>query len=261
MTYISHTSGLEQPANPILDNVSDFWMRLKLITMADKARRIGERVIDGVPTVGFGFEISAREISADTNIAVGQVRGQIWVHRDDGVPLLIEIEFQNALGQKTHQETSNIRWNVPLDESLFDLSVPKDWNLSRTRIETAEYSGVGLAPGVTLEISQAGQEPLAAAGDVDRVVRAAQTTHPDSNISEVQITIDLKPDAAQRLHDYADAHPDKLIIVDFNGQINVAGRLVAANPTQMNLDLSLLGLPLAELEETYFTTSIERSEQ
>jgi len=37
----------------------------------------------------------------------------------------------------------------------------------------------------------------------------------------------------------------------------VVPNLYAADPTQLSFDLSLLDLPLAELEKRYFTTTIE----
>ena len=198
------------------------------------------------------------------------------VGREDGVPLLTELEFQNAQGQNVRIECSDIQWNVPLEESLFDLSVPVDWSLSRTRFESAEYVDTGLTPGVTLQVGPDGQEPLAAAGDVAGVVSAL--TYSDSNTpNTMRITIELKPEAAQRLHDYADTHPDKLIVLNFNGQLNVAvdldpdpqfvftnmtgqvaPELDTAHPNRLSFDLTLLGLSLPELEERYLTTTIER---
>ena len=157
-------------------------------------------------------------------------------------------------------EYSDIRWNVPLDESLFDLAVPEGWSLSRIRTESAEYANAGLAPGITLQIGPDGRAPLTETEDVARVVRGEQTTHPDSDIPpDVRITIELKPEAMQRLRDYARANPKELIIVDFNRQIKVVANLNEAGPSQLSFDLSLLDLPLAELEKRYFTTTIERN--
>jgi hypothetical protein len=100
--------------------------------------------------------------------------------------------------------------------------------------------------------------------DVARVIRGEQTTHPDSDIPpEVGITVELKPEAMQRLRDYANANPKELIILDFNGQIKVVPNLYpnpyGAGPSQLSFDLSLLDLPLAQLEARYFTTTIERN--
>ena len=92
------------------------------------------------------------------------------------------------------------------------------------------------------------------------VARGEQITHPDSDIPrDVRLTIELRPEAVQRLRDYARANPDELIVVDFNGQIKVVPNLYGAGPAQLGFDLSLLDLPLDELEERYFTTTIERN--
>ena len=63
----------------------------------------------------------------------------------------------------------------------------------------------------------------------------------------------------QRLRDYARANPDELLVVDFNRQIKVAANLKEADPSQLYFDLSLLDLPLANLEAIYFTTTIKRN--
>jgi hypothetical protein len=238
-----------------MDLASFNWELMKEIT-ADKTSRTGDRVINGIPAVGFEFEIP-NQVYVDPD---RQVRAQLWASGDDGTPLLIEVEYRDALGQNMRTEYSDFRWNVPLDEGLFDLAVPEGWSLSRTRTESAEYADSRLAPGVTLQIGPDGREPLAETEDVARVVRGEQITHPDSDIpSEVRITVQLKPEAIQRLRDYAHANPDELIVVDFNGEIRVVPNLYGAGPMQLSFDLSLLDFPLAELEERYFTTTIERN--
>ena len=259
LTQIFLTNDSEPPSRQLSDIASKNWELMKSIT-ADKTMRIGERVINGKPAVGFRYEAPAREILDSSDMA-GQVRWEIWVDRDDAVPLSVESEFQNARGLNARMEVWDIQWDGPLNESLFDLSVPEGWSLSRTRIETAEYADTGLAPGVSLQMGPDGQEPMAVAGDVAGVVLAVHTTQPDSNIpGKVQITMDLKSEAAHRLRDYADAHPDKIIVVDFNGEIKVAAKPDADNPKRLTFDLSLLRLSLSELEERYFTTAIERNE-
>ena len=185
---------------------------MKKIT-ADKTRPIGDRVINGISAVGFEFEIPDWAFSKLDR----KVRAQLWASGKDGTPLLIEVEYQDPQGQNMRAEYSDFRWNVPLDESLFDLAVPEGWSVSRIRTESAEYANAGLAPGVTLQIGPDGRAPLTETEDVARVVRGEQITHPDSDIPpDVRITIELKPEAMQRLRDYADANPNELIVVDFN---------------------------------------------
>jgi outer membrane lipoprotein-sorting protein len=249
------TDGPNPASQPDLDYVQFYWELIKKTT-ADKTRRIDNRIINEVPATGFEFEIPNREtVDPDR-----QVHARLWASEKDGTPLLIEIESRNPLGQNMRTEYSDIRWNAPLEESLFDLAIPEGWSLSRIRTESAEYAKAGLLPGVTLQIGPEGREPLADTQDVARVVRGDQTTHLDSDIpSDARITIELKPEAIQRLRDYARANPRDLIIVDFNRQIKVVPNLYGAGGAQLSFDLGLLDLTLAELEKRYFTTTIERN--
>jgi hypothetical protein len=229
---------------------------MKEIT-ADKTRSIGDRMINGMAAVGFEFDVPARWNLINV---MGKVQAQLWAGHSDGNVLLIELKCRNVLGQNVKVEFSDFQRNVPLDESLFDLAVPEGWSLNRIRTESAEYANAGLAPGITLQIGPDGRAPLTETEDVARVVRGEQTTHPDLDIPpDVRITIKLKPDAMQRLRDYARANPDELLVVDFNRQIKVAANLKEADPSQLYFDLSLLDLPLAQLESIYFTTTIERN--
>jgi hypothetical protein len=253
------TNGPKPPFLPPVDLASAIWELMKKIT-ADKTRPIGDRVINGISAVGFEFDIPDWAFSKLDR----KVRAQLWASGKDGTPLLIEGEYQDPQGQNMRTEISDFQWNVPLDESLFDFSVPEGWSLSRIRTESAEYANSRLAPGVTLQIGPDGRAPLTETEDVARVIRGEQTTHPDSDIPpEVGITVELKPEAMQRLRDYANANPKELIILDFNGQIKVVPNLYpnpyGAGPSQLSFDLSLLDLPLAQLEARYFTTTIERN--
>jgi outer membrane lipoprotein-sorting protein len=250
------TDGPKPLSQPRMDFASFNWELMKEIT-ADKTRPIGNRIINGMAAVGFEFDLPARW---HISIAVGKVQAQLWAGHSDGNVLLIELKFREAHGQNVQVEYSDFQWNVPLDESLFDLAVPEGWSLSRIRTESAEYANARLAPSVTLRIGPDGRAPLTETEDVARVVRGEQTTHPDSDIPpDMRITIELKPEAVQRLRDYARANPDELIIVDFNRQIKAAANLKEDNFSQLYFDLSLLDLPLANLEAIYFTTTIERN--
>ena len=238
-----------------IDLASFNWELMKEIT-SDQTRRIGDRVINGIRAVGFEFEIPDRLFGRQG----GQGRAQLWAAEDTGTPLLIEVEYRNPYGQITPTEFSDIRWNVPLEESLFDVAVPEGWGVSRTRTESAEYANARLAPGITLQIGPDGRAPLTETEDIIGVVRGEQITHPSSEIPRaVQITIKMRPEAMQRLRDYTRANPDKLIVVDFNRQIKVAANLKEDDPSLLYFDLSLLDLPLANLEAIYFTTTIERN--
>jgi hypothetical protein len=249
------TDGPKSPFLPPMDIPSAIWELMKKIT-TDKTKPIGNRIINGVSAVGFEFGIPDWAFSKLDRKAYAQ----LWASGKDGTPLLIEGEYHDPLGQNMHAEYSDFRWNVPLNENLFDHAAPEGWILSQVRTESAEYANARLAPGVTLQIGPDGREPLTETEDVVRVVRGQQITHPDSDIpSDMHITIELKPEAIQRLRDYARANPKELIILDFNRQIKVVANLKETNATQLSFSLNLLDLSLAELEKRYFTTTIERN--
>lgn len=179
------------------------------------------------------------------------------------MPLLIEVESKVGK-EKRRIEWSDIQWNVPLEESLFDLTVPAGWGLGRHLDDynnSVEYTGFCFNPSVTLEICPEGQEPLVTAGDVAGLVKTERTTYPfPKNTSRIGlITIELKPEAAKRLCEYAEAHPDKIIVVNFNGQIRVAAKLDAAHPTQLSFDITLIRITKINLEKNYITPDFERN--
>ena len=256
-TRIFRTNGRELHYAPAVDRAAVNWKLFNQIT-ADKTRRIGERMINGVSAVGFEFDVP-RQWYID---AFGKVRAQLWAGHDDGNVLFIEWNYRNALGQNVKTELSDIQWNAPLEANLFDLVVPDGWSIGRSETESAEYVNTGFVPGFILQIGPEGREPLVITGDVAGVVKGEQVTRPDTGIpSEVRITIQLKPEAVQRLRDYANANPDALIVADFNRQIKVVPSLTAADSSVLSFDLSVLDLSLAELEQRYFTTTIERNER
>jgi len=258
VTHIFRNNGKEIPSSQIINLASENWKLMERIT-ADQTKRIGNRSFKGLPAVGFEFEAPAREIVGYSGEPTGQAHGQLWVGRDDGVPLFAELKFRNTIGQNVRIETSDIKWNVPLEEGLFNISVPTGWNLNRTRIESAEYEDTRLVSGIIMQIGPDGREPLVTADDVAGVVGAEQTTDYDSNVPGMMITIELKPESAKRLYDYGEEHPDQIMVVNFNGQIKVATKMDVTHTTRLSFDISLLGLSLAELETRYFTTSIERN--
>jgi outer membrane lipoprotein-sorting protein len=234
------------------------WQWLKQITTVTKTKRIGKRVINGKPAMGFGFEVPIMD-----PIYKESTHGKIWVGHDDGVPLFLELEHDDYKGHMVRRiEWSEIRWNVPLEESLFDLTVPAGWSLERKRNnESIEYTGFGLKPDVTLEAGPEGHKPLTAAGNVASVVKADRNTgsEPYPFLTGL-ITIELTPEAAKRLRDYADAHPDETILVNLNGKIKAPAVLDAAHPTQLSFDISPIRLTENMLVKKYITPNIKRNQ-
>ena len=99
---------------------------------------------------------------------------------------------------------------------------------------------------------------MISAEDVVGIVEAKKISHIDSTTPYITIiTIELSQEAAQRLRDYADTHPDNFIRVNFNDQLNAALALKTNHPNRLVFDLMGLYLPLSEVEERYFTAFTE----
>lgn len=251
-TRIFRTAGPEYPPTLIVDVASEIWQIMKKLT-EDNTRFIGDRVINGTPAVGFSFEGTAREIIRSPDVT-GKAHGEIFVRPENGVPIYVEAESQTRFGQTTRLEARDIQWNVPLEESLFYLSVPAGWQLKRTWIEIAEYTGAKLAPGISMRVGLDGKEPLVDAADVAEVVRVEQTTFLKSDTpGYMNVTIQPKKEAYQRLYSQAKANPKMIIVVDFNGQSKSVTRLDENSPGQLVFDLNWLNISLSELENRYFT--------
>jgi hypothetical protein len=268
-TEISHAYG-QEPSNELLERVLpqgnfnfnyalEQWQQIKKIT-EDNTKRIGSKVINGKPAIGFSVEVPSQRLGLG-DLAPAIIPGKIWVGRDDGVPMLIELEHK--IGLSDHEGrfvTSDIQWNVPIDEKLFKQAAPVGWGLSRHMEDSIEYAGIGLSPSVTLEIGPEGQRSLVTAGDVAGLVKAERTANPDYNPGSTGIiTIELTPSAAKRLHDYAEAHPGKPVFVNFNSEIKVEAKMDIVHPAQLSFDISPLGLSMFRLEEIYTTAAIPKN--
>jgi outer membrane lipoprotein-sorting protein len=260
--------GRKPPFKQFMNTVSMSWKKIKEIT-EEKTRIIGDRVINGVPSVGFSLDgLPAETIYLPgyaTVIEATVTSGQLWVNRKDGTPMHAEIEAKidvsPIFGQKVHLEYTDIQWNIPLEESLFNINIPEGW-LNKRLIKTSDYKGNKLAPGVTLNsyAYASGQESIITAEDVVGIVQAAQISYIDSPTpNETIITIELSQEAAQRLHDYADTHPDNFIRVTFNDQLNAVLALDRSHPNRLTFDLMGLYCPLSEIEEKYFLIVPERN--
>ncbi len=256
-------NGREPHFSPFITTVSKSWEKMKEIT-EDKTRIVGEGEINGIPAVGFSFDIEDFYFPGSDLPEVEQTFGELWVNRKDGTPMLAEIEIKIGVNspytQKVHVEYTDIQWNIPLEESLFNLDAPEGWQLNKKQIETMDYEGNKLAPGITLNIYAPGQESMITAEDVVGIVQVLQTSYPNSDLpNTIKMTIELTHEAAQRLHDYADTHFGTLIGVNFDDELNTMLELDMNHPNRISFYLSRLSLSPSEIEERYFTASTERN--
>ena len=270
-TWIFNADDWHEPSfQPLINTVSKTWEKMKEIT-EDKTRIVGEGEINGIPAVGFSLDgLPAATISYPSpyNPALMELTeltvtfGELWVNRKDGTPMLAEVEFKIDFNstdeQKFRIEYTDIQWSIPLEESLFNLDAPEGWHLNKKQIETIDYKGKKLAPGITLNAYAPGQEWMITAEDVVGIIQIIQTSYPDSDLpNTIKMTIELSHEAAKQLHDYADTHYGTLIGVNFNDQLNTALELDTNHPNRLSFYLSRLSLSPSEIEERYFTASTE----
>lgn len=251
-TQIYRTIGPGNPPSLPMTLASDNWTIMNKLT-EDDTKFIGNRIINGIRASGFSFECPAREIIKPPDVK-GQAYGKIYVKSEDGVPIYCEVEYTTMLGEKTKWKISDMKWNEPLEKNLFNISVPEGWHLKHTSVETAEYTDTKLAPGISLHVGLDGMEPLITANDVIGVFKVEENTNPNTKIpGSMNITLKIKQSALQRLHKQEVAHPESIIVVDFNGQTKVPTMLDKIYPDRLTFDLSRMGYSISEIEKKYFT--------
>ncbi len=251
-THIFRTIGPKNPPSLTIDLASENWSIMKKLT-EDNTKFIGDRIINGIRVAGFSFRCPAKQIIRPS-IATGQAYGNIFVRSEDAVPIYCEVEYTTILGEKTKWEITDMKWNEPLEKSLFDLTVPEGWHLKRTQIETAEYANTNLAPGIKLHLVLDEKEPLITEDDVLRVIKAEQVINLVTKIpASTYVTLELKQAALQLLHKQEVAHPKSIIVMNFNRQTKVPVILNKNYPEHLTFELSQLGYSLSEIEKKYFT--------
>jgi hypothetical protein len=212
--------------------------------------------MDGLDVVG--FEIPAAEMFEDF-AAMNEATLRVWVERDTAVPLLVELEFRDAAGALTRTSLSRIEWDVPLEDDLFDLSVPPDWELRRTLREVVVYTATSLAPHVALRIGPEDGNEIVSEADVVAVRRGESVEQPGSaSAGFTTVTLELTGAAARRLASFETQFPDGVLLADFDGEAIVAPRSDHENIHLIELDLNRLGKTLAEIEDEYFTQRRDR---
>ena len=83
-----------------------------------EVERLGTKQIDGRTAVGFRFELKEKKDTTKT----------IWADQETGLPIKIE-EIQNGF----HIGYKDSRFNVELDDSLFDLEPPEGYTVEVKR--------------------------------------------------------------------------------------------------------------------------------
>ncbi len=257
----------EPPFQSILNKVSKSWEIIKKVS-EDETKIIGERVINGIPAVGFSFKnLPPKKIHFPDNTTVVQdtlFSYELWVNRNDGTPIMAKGEFEVKILpgdiRRSCAEYKDFHLNVPLDDKLFNMDVPEGWQIIKTQHMTIDYDGNKLAPDVTLKINTMDQKCKITDKDIAGIVQAVETSYSGSNKNDVKVTIELSPKAAENLYKNAKSSMDG-IVGDFNNQLRIVAKLNEDDPNLLTFDLSGLNLSLCEIEKRYFTETSHINEE
>jgi outer membrane lipoprotein-sorting protein len=228
--------------------VAELWQRSVGIT-AKTEYRLGAEELDGIPTLTYEAPGDELLTWSDPPVDVGTVK--LWVRQDTGRPIAYRVKSQEMADTFTDITASQLEWNLPLADKLFDLSVPADWQLKQVRREVFEPEAAKLASQVTLSIGPESSQPLVREYDfatVTRIERIEDLDH--GGPATTTLTLELQPEAAARLASYTAEHPNELLLADLNGEIRAVPKLEIPAVT---LDLSRLNRSLTELESRYLS--------
>ncbi|MBN1905249.1 MAG: hypothetical protein JW927_09150 [Deltaproteobacteria bacterium] len=248
------------PFQSILNTTAKTWEIFKKIS-EDKTKRIGDRIINGIPAIGFSIEeLPPKKLNFpdnSTEIILTILSGELWVTSSNGTPIEAEINqkimINNNEGKMIIKYT-DIQWDVPLADDLFNPEVPEGWQLSRTQIKTIDYKENKLAPGITLRIYTIDHNWEIIDEDVATIIQAVETTYPNSNkLRDVKVTIELNKEAAQYLYENVNATREGFLTGDFNNELSIVVKHNKDNPNRLTFDLSGLYLSLSNIEKRYFT--------
>jgi len=96
--------------------------------MSVKYKKLGRKTINGIEAEG----IEVRDPSVGrTNFTVKSFVGRLWVDVETGYPVLLESVIAGDHNGPIEIKTivDNFQWDIELDESVFEPSIPSDYNL------------------------------------------------------------------------------------------------------------------------------------
>ncbi len=197
----------------------------------DEAKQIGERVIDGIQTVG--FEIPGEVLPTRTG-RLDECRTHVWVTRDTAIPVLVESEHRGyrsgglrdpsgkGYSVKVKSLVEGIEWNVPLPDELFEFPSVDGWKFSENRMERFDFSRTRMQADLMLEVRPQHGPVLLTESDFVKEISGAsvsERTEDGQKSRNVSITLLLTKAGAEKLKAFVADHPGERLMVDFNGEV------------------------------------------
>jgi hypothetical protein len=240
------TASTEREGMP-RDLVAGTWDSLRKLA-ADDTRVVGERMIDGVSTVG--FEARADEMPGGAAArADGVVR--VWAAAGTAVPVEIEIELQDPSGATHRTVFGNLEWNVPVDDELFETPDLEGWRVIDESVREVGFSSSSLADGVTLRVGFDDGPTILTEADIVAIPSGREIRGEGAEPRRV-ITVVASAEAGARLREVTAAHVGERVVVDLDdGAARYEIRIGAPLGRTMQIDITPLGKTLEEFAEAY----------
>lgn len=109
----------------------------------DEYERLGEKEIDGKRATGFRLDSPAQTVT-------------LWGDPKTGQPVRIESTFSGL--PRTDTTMTNFVFNVPLDESLFDLKPPADYKVQSLDVDASKPDEAALVEAFKISVEIGGPE-------------------------------------------------------------------------------------------------------
>lgn len=238
------------PAGPIVGQASRVWKALREIS-SDRTKKVGESRIGNMDTVVFEAD-QCPDLFAMPDVKFGPVR--VWVSKGAMVPVQVEINCQFP-GQPVQVSiASDIKWDVPLDDSLFVApSFDSGWKIideHTTCLADELWRGK-----MTLSIGTPENPAVITEKDISRIDVTEITgtaKMPDLELPRLEVRFLLSDEAKLRLEAYTKTHAGQVLQVVINGQPPIEG--IAGPGNLVRLDgrgSNLSGRTLDEFKRNY----------
>jgi len=238
-------------SQPPQDYVAESLRRLKQIS-SDEARAVGTRDWKGETLKGFRASLNALFPVLPSGMGSGTLH--VWVSPVTTLPVLVELDFLDSEKNQVYTAYDHLEWNRALDEAIFRMDPPDDYQVKERKRIVQSYSDAHLAKNAAVSIGlEDAPEPILSRHDILRVSSIEEVTEEGDNSAPplIRITLELRRDSADTLRNALAAPSPPLMIVNWNDEERLVINSRNLIATNLTLDLSRLGQTAADIETRY----------
>ena len=236
------------------DMVAEHWNKFKNIS-SDKARRIGQREINGIQAVGFAAPIQEYEPTFG-----GEGEIHVWVDKETAVPIFVEMEFRRKIGKIERIErgiASDIEWNVPLPDDLFEPPALEDWTIVEDiEFKHVPFTNTSLKPDVTLRVTGQDGTVILTEHDIEKVRDATVMIVRKDEVTTTTVSVGsiLTQAGRSKMKAYTLEHIGEKLTIDFNSKIQHEDN-IHDQFDGFAIDITKIGKTVKQFEEDYLTAN------